>query len=241
MAGPGQTQSFEGDEYKGILARDRRSSQAQIAEGHAFGHKPIQKIVIALDTEYTEQNPFPVPFPFRSVFVSAATDTSVTVYLRPNQPDPSSEDVPLTKKDSIDFSEAIAKGFLFWTAQPGKSITLHFFRDAAFRSGSQISQNSGGVSVSEGSNVGVPARKALTPGAAVSIAQNTNRFALTVYNDSPDTVYWAGDNTVTDSGATKGMPLAPGASIKFLNTAAVYFYQPSTGSASQYLLYNEET
>lgn len=178
-------------------------------------------ITIALDTATPIQTPYRVSFPFRSVFVRSATDSSVQVSLRPNTSDSIQGDIPLKNNDSIVFPSPLAEAYLTWTAQAGKSMTLVFFVSGEFRTGTQVSSTSGGVSITDGDAVSNQATATVTTVAQL-FAADTSRKKMMIVNASGVKIY-LGDVTTTDDSGTKiGIPMNPGDTYAWENTSACF-------------------
>ena len=103
--------------------QDRRSQEIR----YGTDQRPIifQKITLALDTARTSSNPLKISFPFVSVFVREATDSTTEISLMPidNGLDRVDSALALRKNDTFDFQATVPGGQLFWAAQSGKSIT----------------------------------------------------------------------------------------------------------------------
>ncbi|MGE4109034.1 MAG: hypothetical protein AB7F66_17685 [Bacteriovoracia bacterium] len=193
----------------------------------------MQRIVLTADqlaTAASEGNPYKIPFPFNSFHVESATDQTVEVRLSPD--DQSVRSIAnyktLKLNDSGVFTEVLSGGYLTWAAQAGKTMTIVFFVDVDWRSGSQLSLTAGGISISDGSAVATSVVTLAAAAATVLFAADSTRKLGTWINDTGITQY-IGPATVTATGATKGMPVAPGAVIEWRNTAALYAF--NTGAA----------
>lgn len=204
---------------------------AALAKAKSDAPFRLVPITIALDTAQTIQNPKPISFPFTSVMVTAVTDQTVQINLRPDTQDSFQGDFPLGQKDVVSFDQPVTRAFLSWSAQPGKSITLLFGVGIDFKSGTLVSVQSGGVNVSDGSAISAATKTTLSAGVAAAIApQNLSRKCATLQNKTGASIFIAGDATVTDdTGAVPGIEYGPGERIYHRNTGALYAYSAAGG------------
>lgn len=190
------------------------------------GHKVVLDLSVARDIN----NPYEVLFPFRSVFVEQASDANTFFYLKPSNREDMQKPFRMGLKDSWALPYQIPKCFLHWNAQPGKTAELVFFADAEFRSGSQISVTSGGISITEGSTVIGPTQVILAAGVAAIIApQVLTRKIATIQNKSGGDLF-IGGASVTATGVTEGIKIASGDVIEWRNTGALYGFSVSGGN-----------
>lgn len=183
----------------------------------------IQTMTLTLTTARDENLPLRIGFPFKSVFVREATDGTVKVKIRPTTQDSYQSGVNLKLNDSLILQRQVSEAFISWDAQSGKTIELVFFVSSEFKSGSQVSQNAGGVSISDGTAF-TTARTALTAATATSVlASDSTRKKGTIQNTTGASI-WVGDSTVTNSGATMGLEIPTGGVFYWSNTAALYAY-----------------
>lgn len=184
-----------------------------------------QRIVLDLTTAASRGNPYKIGFPFTALRVETATDNDVNVRLSLNSDTDQQIDnyTKLVKNDSMEFSSPQYNGWLTWTAQSGKSITLILYVDVAFRSGTQTSTLSGGVVISAGSGMTPQTSVSVATTATLIFASSSSRYKNTIQNLGSNDVYISGVNTVTDdTGSTPGILLQPGASYEWINSGACY-------------------
>jgi hypothetical protein len=220
------------DFAKSLLDRAGELGQAQILEGSTQAPLSIIPLTLALDTARLSSDPYKIGFPFKSIYVSAATDATTSVNFKPVTRDEVQGAIPLTLKDAHSFQKMINQGFLYWSAQPGKTITLMLLVDSEFRSGSQINLTAGGVSVTEGSSSTLVSVNLSAATAAIIVPQNVSRFASTIQNQTGGDL-WIGDSTVTNAGATQGIKIANGDSVNWRNTGALYGYSVGGGRVNR--------
>lgn len=217
---------FTKDEMEQILGSIDQRKDAQIFRGNTQKPFSIQSITLSLDTAVLSTAPRQLSFPFKSVYVSTATDTFVSISLRPITDDTFQSAVSLKLNDSLNFDNVVSSASLYWSAQAGKTVTLIFFTDAEFRSGSQISVTGGGVSIVEGSAVTNVAVTLAAATATSLIAADSTRKIFTFSNDTGAVLY-VGSSSVS---ATSGLPVAPGAIFQWRNTGALYGYSVLGGT-----------
>ncbi len=118
------------------------------------------------------------------------------------------------------------------TAQTVKVITSHFpIADSRLTGDVDVNGllsvvNAGGASRTLSATT-------LTAGAATQVlAQNTDRLKALIHVEGPDQIYLGIDNTVTDSGATRGIPLTSGSDWLDENTNELWAYLPAAASCS---------
>ena len=216
-------------DLKGLIRDDEIKRTSEIRYGTDFRPFLLNVITIALDTARASSNPLRISAPFRSVFIRSATDTSTSIKLLPNDNKISDTDNPLElyKNDSFDFEKIISGGYLYWSAQTGKSVTLWLSTQGVMKPGSQISQVAGGVSIVSGSAMssnnlgaaGSSVRVSVTTTATQICPSDTSRKKLAVYFDGP---VWIGDASVNATvGSVRGIYF-PGGVFEWENTAALY-------------------
>ena len=195
----------------------------------------VQKIVLDLTTA-SNQNGLPyfaINIPFSAVFVRTASDSLTNVSLLLDEPSQlqDASGIPLYINDYIRFPDVVGRGYLSWTAQSGKSITLFIFTRAEFQSGSQLSLSAGGVSINEGSSVTSSAYSTVTTSAAILLAANTNRKVTMIQNQGLVPIFVGGSTVTIDSGAAPGIKINPGENFLWKNTAALYAVAASSNSS----------
>ena len=196
----------------------------------------VQTITFDLSTAVIQTQPKKIGFPFKSFYVADATDTNVSISMKTNSNDETQSAFPIKKNDSWESDEIVNSAFLFWSAQPAKSITLVFFTDARFRSGSQISVTGGGVAIIDGSTITGPTRATLAAATAGIIAPAlSTRKVATIQNKTSADLY-IGASAVTNSGANEGIVIPANGIIYWRNTGALYGYSVAGGNVHR----NEE-
>ena len=194
----------------------------------------VQKLSIRLDQARTSANPFPVNFPFRSVFVASATDATTRVTLRPNSIDGYQDGLPIGLRDSFVLPFQSAAGFLTWDAQPGKTIDLYFFVTGEFRSGSQIQLTAGGVSIIDGAFATEANLTTVATTVLQVFAQDFLRKKGTIQNNTGGSVWIGATNAVSNTGVNRGFEIKPGEVYFYRNTAALYAYPAANATNGLY-------
>lgn len=219
---------LDDDIVRRVLADALLKQNAEIFRGSTEQPFEVQVVELDLSTARTPENPYPIKFPFKSVFIREATDSVVNVDFQVQTQDSYQGKITLKLNDSLVFGQQVSNGFLSWEAQSGKTMSLIFFVSAEFRSGSQVSQTAGGIAIIDGSSFDQSV-VALTAATATQIvAQDTTRKQVLIVNETGSDV-WLGDSTVTNSGATRGFKLVTGAVFTWRNTAALYGYSAGGG------------
>lgn len=224
---------------KAVLSKFREVESASIFEGNTQQPFGVQSVTLDLATARLPTNPYEVKFPFISIYVADATDVLANINMAPNSRDSFQSLIPLKKNDSWTRREPLAQAFLSWEAQAGKTLTLLFFVDSEFRSGSQISVSGGGVSINDGSTFTTTrvSLTAATAGAVVSA--NPSRKIASVQNNTGAQV-WFGNSSVSNTGSNLGFKVEAGGVLQWRNTAALYAYSVAGGSGDLGLLVLEE-
>ncbi len=221
---------FTTEDVGKLLAANDVLKRARIYQGSTERPAKVQVLTIALDTAKLATDPLRIGFPFKSMFITTATDTNVELSVLAGTRDSLQSAFPMHKNDSWNSEEPISEAYLYWAAQSGKSITIIFFIDSMFNSGSQISVSSGGVTLSDGSTISAASRTTLAATtAAVIAAADSTRKVTTLYNNTGGTLYVGGDATVTSSGATTGIGYPNQAIFQHRNTGALYGYSVAGG------------
>lgn len=218
------------DEVALILKSADLVKRARIFEGTTQKPFGVQTITLDLTTAVLSTNPYKIRFPFRSLFVRDATDVYVSVNLQPQSQDSYQSSFAMTKNDGWVADYPVTEAYLYWSAQSGKTITLVFFTDSAFKSGSQISVTGGGVSIVEGSAITGPIRVALSAATAAIIAPALSTRKVAVIQNKTGASLYVGDSTVTASGATEGIEIPDDGIIYWRNTAGLYGYSTAGGN-----------
>jgi hypothetical protein len=216
---------------KAIVDRARRVDQAAILQGRTSPNKVFSRLTIDLSTAKTEQQAMQIGLPFTSIIVESITDSSTSLNIRPNTVNPSNEHKVLMQNDTLEFDEAVTDGFLFWDAQPGKTVTLVITFGARFRSGKTLNVNSGGVSISEGSAASMLTPVAVTAATATKILDtNTSRKVANIQVDQDG---WYGPtSSVSNTGTNKGLFYPAGSTIQWRNTTTLYVYTLASATAT---------
>lgn len=212
-----------------------RPDEARIAYQRSERPVHCHKIeLLDLTTARLRSDPLEIAFPFKSVFVEEATDTFVKVYMLLGTKEAHQDAFKLDLKASIELDYPIQKAFLYWDAQPGKSITLKAFPEARYRSGTQISVSSGGVAVNEGTAVSAGVQNTLAASAAAVIAPaDSTRKVSIIQNNTSSDIWIAGTNAVSNTGATQGIKMVPGEKYEYRNTAALYGFSLVGGDVTR--------
>lgn len=217
-----------------LVERNRELGQAYIQQNAIQRPQTVQKIVLALDAAKSADLPYEINFPFRSVFVEDASDSSTRIFMRPNTREDVQSFFALGRKDSWSVDQPISKAFLHWDAQAGKSITLVLFTEAEFKSGTQISATSGGVAIVNGSSIAQSNNTTYTINATfLLLPSDLDRKVATIGNYTDQSLFLGGASV--DDSANKGIELVPGATIEWRNTAALYAFQKTAPTAKNIL------
>ncbi len=165
-----------------------------------------------------EQNQaIPVPFKFKSIRVEKASGADVEVKLIVGKNNTGRDYILLRQNDTINF-DYLTEGWLYWDAQAGETMDILFGIDVEFRQGSLISESTGGVVISEGTDVETVAAATVATTAGVLLAADTTRVMSTIQNKSGATI-WLGDSTVTTS---TGFELVANGVYEYKNSDALY-------------------
>ena len=193
------------------------------------------RVVIPLDVAATSSNPYKIAGIFNGFYVEGATDTITQVQLGLSSPETHNlaNYTNIKINDSCEFDQPIKDIYLMWSAQTGKTITIVFYFGVNFKPGSQLSVTSGGVSITEGStltatnfSVGTTASQLLT--------FDSSRLAVTVQNQGGTPIYIGATSGVTAGGASGGLLLGAGSTVKFNNTTALWALTEFTTNSSIY-------
>lgn len=215
---------YNDDAY--LLGQQNALREAQIRSSSADRPAEVQSLKLDLSNGKSIHDPLAINLDFRSIFVRDASDTSTTIFMKPISRDTQQEAVPMQKNDSFVMPSPV-KAYLHWEPQPGKSVTLLLFATGEFRSGSQISQNGGGVSINDGSSAAL-ATTALTANTAAIIAPSKlDRKTALIQNNLGADVFVGGDPSVTTA---TGIRLPAGAQLAWKNTAALYGISTGAGN-----------
>lgn len=225
---------FTTEDIGQILSALKRNDEALVAD-QMMNRPPLAAEINlpSLATAVTRAGAQEFAGPFKSIYVESATDSDTFVWVFTNSREMQNVAFKMTMNSSVEFNYPVSKVFVFWDAQASKSMTLKAFSDAVFRTGKIISQNAGGVSISDGSAIAAAARTTLAATTAAIIApQNLNRKNGLVQNNTGADLWIAGTSAVTNSGATRGIKLPDGAIYELRNTGALYGYSVAGGDVT---------
>ena len=214
----------------------RKSNAREFAEQRQSilgGDQHAQLYTVDLSTAATESNPFEISFPFKSLWVYSATDTdaNANLHLHSKKIPNIRHGIPIKKNWSANFPATVATAYLTFAAQTGKYLYIVVQRGGSIDPGLTISQNSGGVTISEGSAASLRTSTGLTlTGGAASIISpaDTSRNTETLENHTGATLYLGDANVTGPAGAYPGITFAPGDKFVWKNTAALYAYNPGS-------------
>lgn len=188
-----------------------------IEEARQSGGFKVQTYLIDLTTAKTEQDPFIIGFPFKSIAFENATADSVSVNCKFNSNDQGVSSQVYKDNAVVKTDKMFSGAFLYWSAQSGQSIRVTVYLDSEYTTGSL--KNSGTIAVSgitnpviaDDPNTMVITNPVIAAATAVKIVTGAtaNRKIYIENNDTED-IYLGPDNTVTNSGATKGITVPMG-------------------------------
>lgn len=211
-----------------LVEESQRLQNARLLEGSTQRPFNVQTLTLELDTAKLDTSPLKIGFPFRTIFVRSATDSSVNANLRIGSRDSIQGSIPLYQNDVLEFPYPVAEAYLDWSAQSGKTMQLVFLIDGSFRIGSLLSNVAGGVAIIDGSSFSASVVSLAAATATEIFAASSSRKLGTIQNNSGASI-WIGDSTVTDSGATVGYEIQPGATFYWRNAAPCYGYSVAGG------------
>lgn len=214
-------------ESNAILKAARALSLAELQDEIENPSQEVQVLKLDLTVLRDENNPFDINFPFRTIFVRDATDTSTVINVRLGTKSTFQELVPFYKNDSA-IQATAKKAYLSWPAQPGKSITLIFFARTEFRTGSLLSQNAGGFSINDGSSATLTNVTTVAAAAGLVVGADVGRKIALVQNQTGNDIYLGVDATVNAT-TNPGIKVEDGAQIAWRNTAALYAFAVASG------------
>lgn len=111
----------------------------------------IKRIRIPLFGGFSSDKPFPIYFPFKAIYVLPESDTTLTLYVKPNDESANNDYVPMKANDVLNFERKVAQAFLYLETDAGLSnnndyIDVIIFTDAHFETGRKLNINSGAIS-----------------------------------------------------------------------------------------------
>lgn len=188
-----------------------------IEEARQTGAFKVQTYLIDLSTAKTEQDPFIIGYPFKTIAFENATADSVAVSCKFNSNDQGVSAQVFKDNAVVQTNKMFSGAYLFWSAQSGQSIRVTVYVDSEYSTGSL--KNSGTIAVSgitapvviDDPNTLTITNPAISAATATKIVTGStaNRRVYIENNDTED-VYVGADNTVTNSGATKGFTIPMG-------------------------------
>lgn len=209
-----------------ILSRIMDVQNAEIFKASTELPFGVQVVTLNLGTARSEDDPFIIAFPFKSLYVENATDVASEVNCKLNIRDKHQSPVRLKLNDSIETDRMFGSAYLYWDAQASKQMTIVFFVDARFRSGSQISQTGGGVAIITGSSSEYRTEALSAATTTQLFSTDTTRQSGTVWNGTGATLWIGSDSSVNN---TTGIPYAAGERFIWTNTGPLYAYSVAGG------------
>lgn len=222
--------------FKEINDRLRAPDLAGIFRSSTGENAEARVLTIDLTTarDPASSTPYVINFPFKSLCVVGATDSSVSVNIRLSTTNSYQDSFPLKKGTSFVLPQSTDKAYIDWSAQSGKTITILVMTSGEFRSNILDLVNSGGVTLTDGTAV------TNRSNAALSLAANTPTIVLpadstrkieTLVNRTGVTL-WLGDGNVTDdNGAYIGIECPSGSQFQWRNTSALYAFSTTAIAA----------
>lgn len=215
---------FGAQEGRRIVEALSRGDKAYIERAAQLNPTAIRVQTFTLTTAPT--NPVSVGFAFKSVYVVAASDAGASISLKPFSDSDNNDYVPLALKDVLAFDQPVNKCFINWTSQSGKTITVVFFTDAKFTSGSFVNESTSSL---DGNSINDYASIAVSTTLA-NLVDNTSRNVISIVNNGPDAGYVGGSGVLATPGSEKGYYLSVGSTIIYNNSAAIYFASQGTSN-----------
>lgn len=228
-------QQFTRDDVLSMMRDLTLKDNTRIAFQKAERPFGVQEINLDLSTAVLRTAPYKIGFPFKSLYAQNATDVNATVSVILGTNDTLQSAFELKQNSSIEVDYPISEAYLFWSAQPGKTMKLIAFVDANFRSGSQISVTGGGVSIVDGSTFSTARVDLAAATATQVVASDSTRKKASIQNNTGADV-WFGGSSVSGSGANLGVKVSAGSILYWSNTAALYAYSTAGGSGDSGLL-----
>ena len=210
-----------------ILGQANIQNQASIIGDGAEQNSPLIVQVIALDTARDITNPLILDFPFQSVTVQTATDqnTNVLISFNTRTTEGTANGLTLKNNSVCNFPYSVARAYLWWAAQAGKTVTLAFLRTGNFTTGNNITSISGGVVVQEGGTITtrtLASLPAISSTAGILCPADATRICEYITNQDGFN-YYLGDASVTKPGGLNpGITMTPGSIYILRNTGALY-------------------
>lgn len=204
--------------------------KARIFEASTQKPFSIQIVTLDLSTARLQTNPYKIGFPFKSVYVEAATDVLANIEMQIGMQDTIQSSVTMKLNDSLSLDIPTSEAYIWWPAQTAKTITLVFFTAAEFRSGSQISVTGGGVSIVDGSTLTHPDRVVLAAATPTIIAPALATRKCATLQNATGAEMWIGGTTVSNTGAKQGILIPANGVVEWRNTGALYGFSVAGGA-----------
>lgn len=216
-------------------AEDAVKNFSEINQSTVVRPLPFLAVTIPLDTAATEESPWQLPaFPFRGIWVSDATDTEVSVnlILHSREKQHTMYPLPIKKNFNAEFPYLIGQAYLTFDAQADKTINLILIKEGKIDPGFEISDTSGGVSITTGDSATQETDFALTNVATEILAAAATRKQALLYNHGPDRAWLGGAGLDGTIGSKSGIPVDVGASFQWDSQAALRGLSEGTSTLS---------
>lgn len=140
------------EEARAIVLQAQNVFDASIADQQRSSPKEIQSYPIDLSIERTRANAIKVSFPFKSLLVEQASDINTFVYVVPISNESGNDPLRMGLRDVYKSEFGFRECYIYWDAQPTKSVLLKFFVRSNIENGRLVlDQNSIGSSYNIGS------------------------------------------------------------------------------------------
>jgi len=216
------------DQKRALIQAFRDDLSAEIFESDVISPFRVQVYTLDLSTAQSQDVPFQIGFPFKSVAVKNATGGTCSLYMKFDDNQSGVSWTPLNNNDVFRTNRMFSSGYLYWPAQSGVSVTLIVFTDIEYTSGALI--NSGTISVATPSTKTMVRTSVVATTATSILAVNTNRKRSKIQNLTSDIMAVGHNSSVTTvSGANLGIIVQPDETYTHDNTAALYVYCNAAG------------
>ena len=197
-----------------------------IAEAKNSNGNKIRRFTLDLSIARTEDNPYVIGYPFKCIAFENATSSTAEVFCKFDSNNSGVAKKSFKDNGVLTSNKIFAGAFISNVAQANETIKVTVFLESDYTTGSlknsgtiEVSSIQDPVTISEietpvvldnGNTLAItnPAISATTATQVVTGAA-ANR-EVRIYNDDTETIYVGADNTVTNSGATKGEPIPAG-------------------------------
>jgi hypothetical protein len=186
------------EQAQAVINALNQAFDATIQKAQSRPPLETSELILDLSVARPRNNPFPVSFPFTTIYIEETNNPLANIFFIANDNVSIEPATRLSLKDALRFPNGVRKAFLYWDAQPGRTIKIKFYVTAQIELGSTFLTNQ-----SQTQNINIGA-------ATFALDGLTAVYSFAVGAAAPNTVFGApslvlheaSNNTLTPDGVS---------------------------------------